>query len=899
MIFGDELIITREGIHVSSKSLETIGIFPDTEVYILPFRTFEFRETEPGYHFSYDFLITPIPPPVWPFVVRFVIRLKNRPGMVEKVLNFLQERKINILFAEGTRSGHHHLTLNVLGELKLIEVMHFNKVIEKIFKWKIEINDLKQKIDETFENKTSEEYENKVWWWKAVKFYSLTRIILILYKQKIKNKKIIKNFFEDSLNEFKKISQKNKNDLGKKLEKFKKKLKGKKIFIKIKDENLVNEILKLLFCLLRENLNNISTPIIEEIIKIINNYSSSENWYFFLQKVLNKTKTNSIDSSNKKQHSLANQENNDSFNETEEIIHYAGIFLALKYSDQNKTLYEIMEEEIKNERDQVEITSNHLYDINNAATSKDIYKCMENLTIPLRIILGTLLNFKNVYCDILKVSLIENALSLCIQKNDKRKISLSKKCKTPTKFDDSCKEDLKNSIYIYNIKYYLMVLQFPYFNDFHLFSFYFLNIPEIKHKLDDIISILKELDDDRGRPMEMGNRIDLDPIQITPLEFLSHAYYHRIYSSFYPTTTKKSFIPFPSDYNFFENILNKYLPFDNSASLAIASRNTDDYTLRICPLPIRSLKRFRQINIEKYSRECINLCIYKGKQFHSKIVNQNCFNFDNIDKKLLNDNRDLKGCTGTSAGLLWHLTSSLKNVNNSAVKENLYRLNIWRLYNKNFKFSKYTEKGSIYFLVQASGASFPGFSETWGNDLSGRFENVVSGNYKSGHVNITSPKIQPISGGRIFVSLSFNHPMRETWLRIIKDIGKSYGFKEIDTVESYLIPVTLAVAEALGQSHGFLQVLAAAPETIENYHFSDYEAEFTWLNSEYLAARSKGLQVVRLVDTLTIDPSQNRLGKDHATINFNVLEPIEKFEEVVKKAFKQLRDGLADTLGLS
>jgi hypothetical protein len=35
MIYGDELILTKQGFHISNSILETVGIYPGTNVNIL------------------------------------------------------------------------------------------------------------------------------------------------------------------------------------------------------------------------------------------------------------------------------------------------------------------------------------------------------------------------------------------------------------------------------------------------------------------------------------------------------------------------------------------------------------------------------------------------------------------------------------------------------------------------------------------------------------------------------------------------------------------------------------------------------------------------------------------------------------------------------------------------
>lgn len=139
MIFGDTLLITKNGIEVNRKVLETIGVFEQSKVHILPLRTFEHRTSEPSYKFPLDLIITPIHPKVWPFVLRFEIRIYNNAKSLERAYEFFYKIGLNILFSESTRSGHHHIVLNVLGTMKRIEGKTINEIFEDIKKMNSDI----------------------------------------------------------------------------------------------------------------------------------------------------------------------------------------------------------------------------------------------------------------------------------------------------------------------------------------------------------------------------------------------------------------------------------------------------------------------------------------------------------------------------------------------------------------------------------------------------------------------------------------------------------------------------------------------------------------------------------------------------------------------------------------
>ena len=136
MIKGDRLIINQKGISISEKKMQEIRIYKGSQVHILPFRTFEFRPKESGTQFPVDIFLTPIPPEKWPFVMRFNIRLTNRPGTFRKVYKFLEKLHINVISSETIRSGHHHDTLNVLGVVTRLEIKSLKRIFKELKSWK-------------------------------------------------------------------------------------------------------------------------------------------------------------------------------------------------------------------------------------------------------------------------------------------------------------------------------------------------------------------------------------------------------------------------------------------------------------------------------------------------------------------------------------------------------------------------------------------------------------------------------------------------------------------------------------------------------------------------------------------------------------------------------------------
>ncbi|RIK70303.1 hypothetical protein DCC62_22885 [candidate division KSB1 bacterium] len=768
MIFGDELVITKEGIHISDKSLKAIGIFPDTKIYMQPLRTFEYRETEPGHYYSNDLLVTPIHPSMWPFVIRFVLRLRNRPGTIQRAFEFFRKYNINILFAECTRSGHHHITLNVLGEHQHLQAITVKQLFQKLNNWQS----------------------------KAIKHRPNAGEYL--------------SWLSGIIEEF----------------------------IRIQDASL----------------DGAKEP---DGIPKWNGHNEKLEW-----------KNKDIGLLNKVAEYIS-------------FKHYAGL-----------SLEGFLEAEIREAQPQVAKIEHESGE--NHRSPHETYQYVEYQTLPVRVVLDAILIYKNIICDYLKLRLIQDSLTRPVPNQEPLQLF---------------------SFYLYNVQYYGGLM------DNTTFGFNILRLSNSHDYFDSIISDirnkLQNVKNELKRPSDFGTRIDLDPVLISSLEFLSHAYYHRIYARYFVSKAQESFIPFPDLKEHPTDFLNAILPDRKTATLAIASSNTDDYTLRLCPIPIRALNRFRSIKIAEYARECPDQC---SKEWFSETKkndildlkvepeepgSENCIrpSIEVPEKDTISGYKSRKdpSCPGSSVGLLECILKSLEKVNKSNEGPQ-YLLSQWRMYNQLFKITRNHESGAIHLLVEATGPNFFGFSnDCWDQELKERFDVELGQDYSRRHIKIGKVCATEISGGRVFVSLSFGHPMKNKWMECVTRIGKDLGFHNISTVETFTRPVTDEVALGIKNSHAMFQILAlplAKESEVVTSRREDKHSKLMWLHAEYLTARTNGLKIVRLVDENSIDTNTIPIGRDHASFIFSVSKPFDDFEKIVHEAFLHLRRDLADNLGL-
>lgn len=834
MIFGDQLILTRDGIEVSNKTLETIGIFPDTQVHMLPFRTFEYRESEQGHNLPMDLLITPIYPKLWPFVIRFVLRLYNRPGTLERALQFFRDVGINILFTECTRSGHHHSVLNVLGVINRLEGKKLSEAFKELKNWKEE----KIKL-QPFSNNNE---EDDPWWFNAIKNFV--------------------NFLDKS-----KYNAANKNEKG----------------------------------------TNDKIKFTEDLYEMLDKeFKNSEE------------RKEKVGNSNKK------------------IATIVSKFLAKKYikksSETGKlseiSLREMLEKEIQRIRPLVrEYEESHL---KGELSPAKLYRRIDDQMVPLKALLSVILTSKQMLCERYKLLIIEHSLEDIKLKENK----------------DS--DILYPEHYLYNIQYYLYQNDYLPFGDENLLNHYFAylrrkkgknaknvdaekvkeednkeeqgDIVEWEKKVENIIEKIEKFNCKPERKGVLGNlaRIDLDPVIITPVESLCHAYYHLAFEMDFKCKSKSAKIPFPESFDpdYPERFLEIVLKKEKTSTIAIASRNTDDLTLRLCPLPARALEsneEFVSINLKNYTRHCYDECYEKGLHFAGDV--KYCELLTNKNKnetrshKQNNDN-DCKGnnhakeeqkiepdtiCNGTTRGLGYGLIKSINPESGEKI------INIWRAYNKTYQFSEINESGSIHIIAQQIKQLPNKCDNMWKNKLEERFYCVIREELRTKHIKPGKIEINLLKAGDVFVSLPFYHPMSDEWLECIKEIGKRMGFFKIDTVRTYTQPVTHTVAEHIKKCDAMIQILSlelpkAADININNIGNSN---KFTWLNAEYLAAITNGIKVVRLIDESTVDENKLSIGRDHATFKFSVGKPFEDFKEQAEAAFVELRKELAERLGLS
>lgn len=117
MHFGDQIAITPDGLRIVDKELEPIGLYDGSTAFATWFsdvraREPDFREIPRPDHL----IVTPFELSSWPFLVRLELKLSDHIGALSDVTSILRRLGLNILSIDGIPTGHHHATINIVGE---------------------------------------------------------------------------------------------------------------------------------------------------------------------------------------------------------------------------------------------------------------------------------------------------------------------------------------------------------------------------------------------------------------------------------------------------------------------------------------------------------------------------------------------------------------------------------------------------------------------------------------------------------------------------------------------------------------------------------------------------------------------------------------------------------------
>lgn len=112
MFYSDEVTILDRGPKIPAKLLQPIGILDGSICWGIKIPDLRDPEEKSAAHL----LIAPLHPDSWPFIFRLRVSLRHSRGTFRDLSQILSTNHANILFCEGGPAGHHHASLNIIGE---------------------------------------------------------------------------------------------------------------------------------------------------------------------------------------------------------------------------------------------------------------------------------------------------------------------------------------------------------------------------------------------------------------------------------------------------------------------------------------------------------------------------------------------------------------------------------------------------------------------------------------------------------------------------------------------------------------------------------------------------------------------------------------------------------------
>jgi hypothetical protein len=135
MHFGDLITILEDGIRVSEEELEPIGIVDGSTgwaVWLPDLRALADKSRDPR---PSHLIVSPFAVSAWPILVRVELKVDDKRGAMSAATKILRDEGLNILAIDGTPTGHHHATLNIIGEALPIKAQGAGNILSHAAGW--------------------------------------------------------------------------------------------------------------------------------------------------------------------------------------------------------------------------------------------------------------------------------------------------------------------------------------------------------------------------------------------------------------------------------------------------------------------------------------------------------------------------------------------------------------------------------------------------------------------------------------------------------------------------------------------------------------------------------------------------------------------------------------------
>lgn len=316
------------------------------------------------------------------------------------------------------------------------------------------------------------------------------------------------------------------------------------------------------------------------------------------------------------------------------------------------------------------------------------------------------------------------------------------------------------------------------------------------------------------------------------LSSLAHYYSHQAYHRAFPAKCDSSGSIIEFDDKKAKSRLDKYNNID-FPTLGFATIDLDQFTLRVCVIEQKYLKRFIEIEVH-YERVSPD-----------KVIS-------------------------SSRGLL--------NVTLDAIIRG--KINLWRIYNSTYESTLRSEHGFIRFFAELPYELEDTTADNLRNSLKSDIESRLSKTSALEFTRLRDIRVNPLRAETVFVSLKFESYRRNEIIELVKKVGREFGLPEqfIIIVEQYMSPVSDRVINEVKRCDAMICIFTGIGDNVD----------FTWIEMEYVLARAFGKKVVRLIDKAMV--KMPTFEKDTPYIEFDTRKPTSDLEVRLREAFRAVLD---------
>lgn len=312
------------------------------------------------------------------------------------------------------------------------------------------------------------------------------------------------------------------------------------------------------------------------------------------------------------------------------------------------------------------------------------------------------------------------------------------------------------------------------------------------------------------------------------LSSLAHYYSHQVYYRAFPARCDETGKIIELDHKKARPRLDKYNDVQ-FPTLGFATVDLDEFTLRISVIEQKHLNRFMEIEAH-YER-----------MSPDKVIS-------------------------SARGLL---NAALK-----ATRKN--NINLWRIYNSTSDSTLRNEFGFIRFFAELPDQLLDSPIDVLENRLKADIESHMTRNSKLEYTRLRDIRLNPLRAETVFVSLKFESFRRFELIELVKKVGREFGLPEqsIVIVEEYESSVSDKVIHEVKKCDAMICIFTGISP----------EADYTWIEMEYVLARAFEKKVVRLIDKAM--PKTLTFEKDTPSIEFDSRKPAVDIEAKLKEAFR-------------